>query len=119
MTARGLRVEVAEKLVPPRFKWTDINRDLLPAGDDLLAPELCAFELLGCRIVVLDNQRNLLTGRDLDFRWLEPVILDDEGVGCFLRREVGFSSQNQDERKHRVAHHEGFFQEANATYSHL
>src|SRR6266481_8524387 len=112
MTARGLWVEVPEELVAPGLQRADIDGDLPSAGDDLLAPELGAFKLLGCWIVVLDNQRNLLTGRDLDFRWLEPVILDDEGVGCFLRREVGFSSQNQDERKHRVAHHEGFFQEA-------
>src|SRR5438034_3050847 len=119
MTARGLRVEVAEKLIPSRFELTDINRDLFPAGDDLLAPELCAFEFFWCWIVVLDNQRNLYTGRDLDFCWLEPVILDDEGVARLLRRGVSSGSQNKGERNHQPTDHERFFREASATYSHL
>src|ERR1700730_4646853 len=108
MTACGLRIEVTDELISPRFKRTDIDGDLASAGDDLLAPELGAFELFGCWIVVLDDQRNLYPGRDLDFRWLEPVILDDEGVTRLLRRGVGSGSQDKGERNHQPTDHERF-----------
>src|SRR6266478_535934 len=75
MAARGLRVEVPEKLVPPRFEWTDIDGDLLAAGHDFFPPQFGAFEFLWCWIVVLDGQRDFLAGRDLDFGWFKPAAV--------------------------------------------
>src|SRR5437588_3391295 len=99
MTAGGLRVEIAEELVFPRFKRTDIHRDLLAAGDYLLAPQLSAFEFLGRRIVVLDGQGYFLAGRDLDFSRLELVVLDHQRVGGILRGRAGYYCQHEGERE--------------------
>jgi hypothetical protein len=89
MTARGPRVEIAEKLVSPGFQRADVHNDLLSAGDYLFAPELGAFEFFWRRVVVFDCQGNLLAGRDLDFGRLELVVLNDQRVGSLLRGRAG------------------------------
>ena len=49
------RVEFAEELILPRFQRAEIDSGLLSAGNYLLALEVSAFEVLGGRVVVLDN----------------------------------------------------------------
>src|SRR5262249_44788195 len=81
VTARGLWVEVTEKLVTPWLQRADIDGDLLAAGHHFFPPQLGAFEFFWCWIVVLDDQRNFLAGRDLNFGWLKPMVLYDDRVG--------------------------------------
>src|SRR5712672_886016 len=109
MTARDLRVEIAEKLILPRFQRPDVHDDLLSAGDHLFAPELGAFEFFWRRVVVFDRQGNLLTGRDLDFSRLELVVLDDQRIGGLLRSRAGWCyGQNEGERERGGPRHASF-----------
>src|SRR5271165_5809003 len=123
MTARGLRVEIAEELVFPGLQRADVHRDLLSTGDHLFAPELSALELLRRRIVVLDSQGDFLAGRDFDFSRLKLVVFDDQRVGGFLRGGAGSYRQNQGEQQDSGTRHIRVFRKllerANATESHL
>jgi hypothetical protein len=74
----GIHVEFAEELVLARLERPDRDDDLALAGDDLFAIEAIALELLGCGVLVLDHQLDLLASGNLEFGGHEAVILDDQ-----------------------------------------
>src|SRR5947209_13773435 len=66
-TLRGFLVEVAEERISPRVQWSKEHSYRAVSDHDLLAIELVAFELLGRRILVLDQQLDLLAARNREF----------------------------------------------------
>src|SRR5690348_13110983 len=84
MAARRLRIEIAEEFVTARPQRADIDGNVLAAGHDLLAMQLGALEFFRRGIEVLDGERDLLAGGDLDLGRREAVVLDRQRVGALL-----------------------------------
>src|SRR5947207_11741035 len=105
MAASGLWIEVSEKLISSWLERTDINGDLSSAGHHLFAPEIGTLEFFGSLIVIFHCQRDLLTGRNLEFRRFKPVVLDRESVGWLLCRSGSRNREDQGVPQQRSACH--------------
>src|SRR5215469_6388185 len=105
VAACGLRVEIPEELVFARFQRADINGDLVATGHHFFTTQLGALKFLRCRIVVLDDQRDLLAGWDLNFSRMELVVLDLERIAGILGGEAGCHGRNESEREECETNH--------------
>src|SRR6266496_416151 len=72
----GLFVVFADVLVASRLEGADEDRRRGFARDHLFAIERMAVEFFRCRIAVLDDELDLLAGRDHELGGLEFVVLD-------------------------------------------
>src|SRR5262249_29857711 len=85
----------------------DIDGGLLPAGDALLAPQLGALELLGCRILVFDDEFDFFTRRDFDLGRLEFMVFDDQRVGWILCHRRSGRAEDQGKHEEAETRHRG------------
>jgi hypothetical protein len=58
-------VELAENLIAARFQRSDVYRRLRLTGYDFFAVQGMTLELFGRRILVVDDEFDFLTRRDL------------------------------------------------------
>ena len=66
MTTCRFWVKFAQELVPAGLEGPDGDGDLLPTGNNLLALQPGAFELLRSRILVFDDQFDFFARWDFD-----------------------------------------------------
>ena len=73
---RGRRVELAHERIASRGERADVDRRLRLARNHLFAIERMAVELLGRRVLVVDDEPDLHVRRNADFGRHEFVIVE-------------------------------------------
>src|SRR5579872_787964 len=107
MAAGRVLVEVAEELVLPGIERSDIDLDRAAGGDDLLAVQVEAFEFLGRRIQILDDQLHLRVGGDGELLRIVFVILDRQREVPFRRSRKGHTQKDEAGENESETGHEG------------
>src|SRR6266496_5269238 len=100
---RRFLVEIAEEWITARLERADEDRDLPLRRHDLFAVELVAFEFLGRRILVLDDELDLLSRRHRQLRGDELVLAEDQphiGVLSQGRQDAEQEAAGEDEYRY-------------------
>src|SRR5215472_5579121 len=103
MAAGRFGIEVPKELVPAGFEGPDIDSDLLTARNDLLAPQLGAFEFFGSGILVFDDQFNFFIRWNFDLGRLKRMVFDYQRVGWILCHRGDGKAGNYGEHEEREA----------------
>ncbi len=102
--AAGAAVEIVEKLIAARIKWSNVDSDLPAGGDDLFAMQALALEFRRLLLLVLDQELDLHPRRNGNLARHELVVFEGDDDGRLGGESRQGSQEEQRKTEDEAAH---------------